>query len=797
MDYDILPDVNEWLPEELPTSGQMPDVAISGPPVSDIFSESDSLNGGVIEKRLAFGAKNDPNRAKVTEWVQVDDLGGITSLWAGTYNGTIYLHAGPDAPAAAEDDGSDESGAIVAAVGEQWDTGAPVMTFAPVPMDARLEMLQNDAGQWRRLIWEPLGLFDVFPDKRYWPDAGSYPNVERYTLWCIVDGQWVAFFTTHDYYGNGMFFDSAPARWPYTYWSAKQRQRSSEVYAAEEVDGGIDQATGIFGAINEDFGCRYAPLPWQFDDAAELEPESEFLSGEGVLEGQFYALPPSPICPRHITNFRDRNTWYALNQLYVQENGDYTHATKEQAYTSIVSNSVQIATEKHSNDPVFCEDALNPYYYFDEVPWFSPVNQFEVLFDWHIDGSETQWPHWLAVFSAISQTSVLSGSVCAAYNDFEVSDPGLPGGDAPGGFEPGEPDNPDDPDDPYTPTPDPPNPDDPEDETEPEDLLILPDGYYYEAGEGVSIKRAWAAGNEATNFLPGWQFFIHADSVPGTTTCSAFDIIIFCQTENMSGTYTFQGNQYNMYYGISQTEELGSTITVEMKSSYIDKNDLENKVGGFKLPNASMSTDYLVELDDLTVDSSTSPHFGGDVLSVVSTGSFYKRGTCRFRYVDYASGQVIISSAPRPYKRTFHKYRLTLLKNTLHKQARKNSVKLFDGLTSRQHQEVQAAVLDYTNSALATDNEVVPPIVTCLCNSLGVRVDYDARLDRVSMGDFTGTIIYEPAEEVKREVFFNMKNAHWRERNGAGYYASFKNEAAGVSRPYKFEITTEPKYVKI
>lgn len=795
MDYDILPDVNEWLPEDLPTSGQMPDVAISGPPVSDILSESDSLNGGVVEKRLAFGAQNDPNRAKVTEWVQVDDLGGITSLWAGTYNGTIYLHAGPDAPAAAEDDGSDASGAIVAAIGEQWDTGEPVMTFAPVPMDARLEMLQNDAGQWRRLIWEPLGLFDVFPDKRYYPEEGNYPNVERYTLWCIVEGQWVAFYTTHDYYGNGMFNDGAPARWPYTYWSAKQRWRNGDSYAAEEVDGGIDQASGVFGAINEDFGCRYAPLPWQFEGAAELEPESEFVPADGVLEGQFYAMPPSPICPRHITNFKDRNIWYALNQLYVQQNGDYAHATKEQAYEAIVSNSIRIATEKHSNDPVFCEDAANPYYYFDEVPWFSPVNQFEVLFDWHIDESETQWPHWLAVFSAISQTSVLSGSVCAIYNDFEVGDPSLPGGDNPGGFKPGEPDNPDTPDDPYNPTPDPPNPDNPDDETEPENVHVLPDGYYYEAGDGVDILREWSNGGKQTDYLPGWKFTIHTDSVTGTASCTAVKVQIFCSTENMSGTYEYLGEQWRMYYGIQKTDGTGSTITVEMRSEQTNLPDLENKVGGFMIPDTSISADYAVELADLVANSSTPPNFSGDLLSVVGTGSFVKRGTYRFRYIDFASGSVKIIN--RPYRRVFHKYRLTLIKESLHKQAKKNVPQLFNAWARREYQEVQAAVLDYTGNSIAADNEVIPPMVTCFCLSAHFRYDYDSRLDRVEMGDFTGTVIYEPTESVKVEVFFSMSNARWQEREGYGYSATFKNDAAGVSRPYLFEITTEPKYVEI
>ena len=118
-----------------PLYGDMPDVAMALPWSTDP-DNNDLENTAVWPWRIFLGAEDDPNRAKVYNWEQVDDLAGLTKLWAGMYNGTIYLHAGEEAPAAAEDDSSDVAGAPLGDDMSVWRNGqragAPFCCVGPV-----------------------------------------------------------------------------------------------------------------------------------------------------------------------------------------------------------------------------------------------------------------------------------------------------------------------------------------------------------------------------------------------------------------------------------------------------------------------------------------------------------------------------------------------------------------------------------------------------------------------------------------------------------------------------------------
>ena len=134
-------------------TGEMPDVSMALPWSTDIFPDGthengnpSQPNGAVWPYRLFFGAENDPNRAKVYKWEIVDNLAGITNLWAGVYNETIYLHAGKDAPPSSADDNSDITGALLGDGEGVWRNGQPVLPFKPVPMGVRDQMLKNEGG---------------------------------------------------------------------------------------------------------------------------------------------------------------------------------------------------------------------------------------------------------------------------------------------------------------------------------------------------------------------------------------------------------------------------------------------------------------------------------------------------------------------------------------------------------------------------------------------------------------------------------------------------------------------------
>lgn len=150
-----------------------PDVAAAFPWSTEETTENvEKINGSVWPWRLSLGAEDNPNRELVSKWEQVDDLGGLTKLWAGVYNGTIFLHAGEEPPATPSESQETFSGAIIAD-GDfpAWRAGEPVLPYTVVPMEARLDMLQGEDSQgkkyWRNLAWEPIGLFDVATKKTF------------------------------------------------------------------------------------------------------------------------------------------------------------------------------------------------------------------------------------------------------------------------------------------------------------------------------------------------------------------------------------------------------------------------------------------------------------------------------------------------------------------------------------------------------------------------------------------------------------------------------------------------------
>lgn len=646
--------------ETVPWYGDMPDVAMALPWSTDP-ENIDMQNTPVWGWRIFLGAEDDPNRAKVEEWKHVDELAGLTKLWAGVYNGTIYLHAGDEAPAAASES-DDMTGAPVASnasMPEQWRNGEPVLPFTPLAMESRDDMLLNADGKWRRLIWEPIGLFDIAPSKKIHLDNGY--NVERYTLWMVVEHPYVAFYTTKAVLISPWLADGAPARWPHTYYANLAKEGQSEIYETGSNDGGF--TVGSYDQYSN--GYRLAPLPWQIDGNGVLEDEDEFTPFDGVQEGQFYTLPPAWPCPRYLATAFDYRVSQALMDAY-QGNGahyDYRPITKDQAKQAIVETIRAAATRSYSIDPALFEELGRtwPDGTQEGSCWQTDPPEYEVVFSLHLDETQARWPHWLAVMVCHAPTSLLIASACNWYNDFrpadgwENIDPNTPENNPPEADEDDPDDTPpseDDPDGGGRPD-DPDGDDDDDDETE-EDadgVQELTPGYYYEAGNGVRVDREYEPGSSDGRIVPGWKHIVHLNEIP-VSGFVTYEIALTVNTQNDAKKYDWPENNrtgLSMFYGVSAD---GAKINVSWRSSFQGP-DRQPKEATAK---ASTTSDFsaIIEFYDLIVTSETAPNFGGEVLIATKQRSFVKRGT--YKTWDKFRQRWIVTR----YQRRFDVYRISV-----------------------------------------------------------------------------------------------------------------------------------------
>lgn len=713
-------DVSTLTTDNVPWYGDMPDVSIAYPWTADIFPTAqqpngnpDQPNGAVWPWRIFLGAEDDPNRAKVYKWELVDDLGGIADLWAGVYNGTIYLAAG-DAPEDAADDNSDATGVPISDAPSEaraWRNGQPVLPFTPLTQNAREEMLKNKDGQWRRLVWEPIAIFDIAPSKTVMQDDGTL-NVTRYTLWMVVERPYIAFYTTSAPIMGETQQNGAPARWPFTYYAARNRIGQPTTYQPGDKDGGL--TTGFYSELSN--GYRLAPLPWQTKDGGELESEEVFTPYDGAQEGQFYALPPAWPCPRLLTTMFDVCISEALAKAYQGEySQEYQKISKERAKQAIIGTTVNMATQHRSIDPALIEE-LGRDFSDGAATWAEWQNDpppYFVVFSLHMDGESDRWPHWLALMACHAPTALLTASACTWYNDFTTT----------GG-------NPSDPDDSTPPDEDDETTDSDDDEGKPEEdppaeedentdsILTLPPGTYYEAGSGVQISRTWVP------TMPGWSFVIHLDDVQASGSAQ-YNTTLTVSTTNDPGTYDWpEGNRYglSMFYGVTAN---GSTISVSWQSSY---------QGGDRQPKSATASvgvtcnfTAAVEFYDLVATSNTPPNFGGNITSATLTRSFAKRGTMK-RWNSAAQRWQIVR-----FQRRFDVYRISAQTSNIARYAAAYAANnaparsgTFSPATVQGHSDdlTGPTVTAESANATAAQNATLPPFVGDWNATL--LVDYDS-----------------------------------------------------------------------
>ncbi len=180
------------------------------------------------DSAIHFGGQEDAGFSRVTNWVQVDDLGGMGVLWCGSHRGVFYLKvttgsSGGEDEGGGSDSPDSEPDIAPAAEGEELEIvpvcdtvgGWPlslVRTHLPqqrraCPMSKRDRLLKV-GGKWRSdLHWDilingPLSL--VPPGYTSAPGSTPFPITTDFyyiTLRLIQVGHWLCFHTQLSTYG--------------------------------------------------------------------------------------------------------------------------------------------------------------------------------------------------------------------------------------------------------------------------------------------------------------------------------------------------------------------------------------------------------------------------------------------------------------------------------------------------------------------------------------------------------------------------------------------------------------------
>ena len=647
--------------DNVPSYGDMPDVSMALPWTVDIFPDEhhpngnpEQPNGALWPWRIFIGSEDDPNRSKVWRWVLVDDLCGLAQLWAGMYNGTLYLYAGAGSPTAGHDDFSDMTGAPIGGAEEVWRTGQPVLPPTVLEMADREQLLKNSNGLWRRMYWEPIALFDVAPHKNM-RDTDGRLNIERYTLYMVVEYPFIAFYTTKARLDAATQQDGAPARWPFSYYGELTKAGQPTEYAPGSNDGGY-----AVGWNDGQTGYRLAPLPWQTGTDGELEVAEDAVQYDGVQEGQCYTMPPQYPCGRYLAAMGDGRISEALVNLYQDggEHQEYRKLDKTEARAAIVDTIREAVTQSYSIDPALMEELGRtfPEGAQEGSIWVSDPPAYEVAFSLHLDEQSDRWPHWLALMVSHAPTSLLTASACSWYNDFRPADGWIDeGGDPTNPLPSPDPNDPDDvppsddnpgtiwPDNPGVPGDDPPTPDDDG------GVIQRPLGAYYESGDGVQVSATWDAQKA------GWNFVVRPQDFSIITSYSYEARLVVTIEDDPTG-YTYFESPVSMSYGVKTD---GSTISVDWASSI----NLSGLDPGYTheataIAGGSSQVNIKVSFYETPVTSGDEPSsFCGNVLKAEKTGSFVKRG--RFKHWNQQAQKYEMLR----YERSFNRYKLSRQRN--------------------------------------------------------------------------------------------------------------------------------------
>lgn len=555
---------------------------------------------------VEWGAEEDADYSKVTGWVVVTDLAGKSGdeavleghLLAAYWGGKIWLklQAGKGAGEGAgdsagesgepeEEDAPDGSACLGCCGEDGWIQSAPRRPVYPsfyiCPMDEREEYLKTAEGQWRADVdWEVLANYNYVETKSWIlydskADKVIFASDRMTTIWIIPVGNIICFYTTSFERYAGNEWDS-PLNTPsqFMLYSAFGRP-----YAGDGADAG-PMEVGPF------YPYRCAPLPWEEEGAAPFTlPDGETLcaaggtlgteglAGRAMEDGLAAGIPPSMapglyICPRyHTSNYL--GIWWPLAGNVVLAFEPFSAADATGYGTWLDACGHYIIDD--INTSWWFENGQD--YLFD--PWAVEAQGLCPGYDnaGHFTKGGTDWPqatisdsykklaslslpvgssgHTLHLVIAGAETpdALLTSSLFATEMGNRDMDDGLsedsnvkdPSGGGYGGAG--------------------------SDQEDDDDSSPL-DGYYYEAGSGgvrISSKRQVSADDVTYTFTI---------SVSGTSSASqglSWEVQAKLTTKN-GGSYTYNGQNVDMYYGFGSSTA-GTSVTLNYKASFLYGDD--------------------------------------------------------------------------------------------------------------------------------------------------------------------------------------------------------------------------------
>lgn len=626
---DIGPFHTSEMVDEIPPWGELPEV--------DSWDFSQGSGGGAFALPLAFGAEDDPDRALVEEWVQVDDFGGYENVFAGVACGKMFLRfggseSGNSAFCAATTERGLNGGSVVAegapGGGHARRPGTPDLGFLPCPMSGRGALL-CPGGRWRTdLSWDFMASVTLLRSPAgHWQGGSLWYNADCVTLWVVVVGNFVCFYST-----KTDLKDRRGGTCEFSYYLNLMTGRSAPEYT-------VDDYTSWARRVGRDW--LEADLPWMQDGAsgatADTDPdcpgEISTRFGMASMDSQTAyhssCCMPQLICPRYHTaqlwwpGFRyfdldiahrleDLNTFFCYTPDLIEANG--------------IAHPIGLAEEG--------------------MGWTSPdCTDFVVIASSNLPGAA--WSTQLKLYAAHVGGRVLTASVCMQMDvewpqgEEDDEEEGYTEDDGGGGGGGGG----DDPQD-----------DDHLDPEKPTGEVTLPVGYIYEAGTDISVTRRQAMHNGA----PGYEFDIGSAATPTATMQVIYDITLNVTTHNSQGTYDWPrvgAYGLTMFYGVSGS---GAAVSVTWRSSYQGADRLPKACRPMVATQAETATATAHFEDGFCASSEDAPGaYASNILSYTYLGDITKRGV--MRVFDPAIGR---KRAMR-WVRTYHRYRVSLLTNKL------------------------------------------------------------------------------------------------------------------------------------
>lgn len=600
---------------------------------------------------VAWGAEDDADYGNVTGWVVVTDLAGSKDgdgaalegrLLAAYWGGRIWLKlqaggAEDDAPESAgpEEISHPDGSAHVGACGDEGlAAAAPLRPVYPpfyiCPMQERESYLKTTGGQWRADVdWEVLANYSYVEHKKWIlydsnADAVVFASDRLTTIWMIPVGNVICFYTTSCDRYAGNHYDS-----PLNEFAARMR------YSAFGRPYTHASAVGPFYP----FWC--APLPWEMEGAAPYELPAggslcaaggclgtEGAAGrameDGWVSGAPAALAPGLyVCPRyHASSYL--GIWWPLA-------GNVVLAFVPASAKEATGYGTWLEACEH-----YIKDDINTTWWFENGndylfdPWAVEAQGLEPGFDNAGHFTRSDWPAaaisdgykrlagislsignsghtlHLCISGAETADALLTSSLFAtemgnrdmddgASPDAGARDPSGGGGGGAGS----------------------------EWEDDGDGGSPLGGYYYVSGGGGVSVASSRHISADDVTYT-------FAITVSGTFSASqslSWEVQVSLETEN-GGSYTYKGEDVDMYYGFS-SETAGTSVTLNYKASYTYSDD-DPKTCTCTVTLAATASLTASFPGSASLTSDDSPP-GGSLFSIAPTG--------KSRYVQLKNGQ--------------------------------------------------------------------------------------------------------------------------------------------------------------